>query len=577
MSENPAEASVTIGDRFVLLGVLGSGGMGTVWRARDSTLGREVALKELNLPPGLGDDERAQACARAVREAQIAARLRHPGIVVVHDAFVHDDRPWIVMQLLRGQSLDAALKAGPLAPRRAAMLGLELLDALSAAHGAGVLHRDIKPGNVFLVCDDGSDARVDGRAVLTDFGIASVEGQAAITRSGLLVGSPGWMAPERLRGEVPGPQADLWSMAATLYQAVEGVSPHDRPEYLSVLTSVLTDPPRTPVRVGELGPLLLAMLAKDPRVRPAPGVVRQVLESVARGGPTEALTMPRLTPVPGPAAVPPGWPAPSGSAAVPPGWPAPSGRSTTPVTAVVLVLAALVALVALSGIGAAAVFLRGSSRAPSAATSAMPSDTPSAAADAPTNRPLESVGAGVGVSPTRDAKFTERFNACDLVTVAQVRQLIPQYSGARGVEGGSPHQPECAWDAPGAGFEVALGDPLQLINATAAHDSFLASMRGHTASDKVIWHYDGIGGEPITSGPGTAAEMLPGVGEEAFVTDLYGRRGAQDTEVTFRISNLIVHVIHADVTGNASRTTIRNHTVQMARWTADALKKRETS
>ncbi|MDN3358071.1 serine/threonine-protein kinase [Actinomadura sp. DC4] len=259
--------------RYRLAEPLGRGGMGTVWRAHDEALGRTVAVKELSLPRGVAPDHRARLCERAIREARVSSRLRHASIIRVHDVIAEDDRPWIVMELLAGRALD---EAGPLPPARAAAIGLTVLEALGAAHAQGVLHRDVKPGNVFL-CDD-------GRVVLADFGIASLAGDVSLTVAGGLVGSPGYIAPERLRDEPAGPPSDLWSLGATLYTAVEGRSPFERRTVAGVLGAVLTEEPRPPERAGPLAPVLLALLEKNPARRPPPEAARTLLRSVASGG-----------------------------------------------------------------------------------------------------------------------------------------------------------------------------------------------------------------------------------------------------------------------------------------------------
>nr|WP_191909985.1 serine/threonine-protein kinase [Microbispora cellulosiformans] len=265
-----------LASRYHLLTPLGSGGMGRVWLARDPVLDREVAVKELRLPDGLGDRERAELVARVMREAEVTARVRHPGIVALHDVLVQDDRPWIVMELLRGRDLAAQVASyGPLPYRQVADLGARLLEALSAAHAQGVQHRDVKPGNVFL--------SADGRVVLTDFGIARPAGQASITEAGLLVGSPGFIAPERLAGDRGGPAADLWSLAATLYTAVEGVPPHQGTQ-AEVIAATLTRDPRPPMLAGPLGPVLTRMLARDPAHRPDTGAALATLRRIAGGG-----------------------------------------------------------------------------------------------------------------------------------------------------------------------------------------------------------------------------------------------------------------------------------------------------
>ncbi|HEV7629071.1 MAG TPA: serine/threonine-protein kinase, partial [Streptomyces sp.] len=205
-----------VGGRYRLGGVLGRGGMGTVWRGEDETLGRSVAVKELRFPSSVEEDEKQRLITRTLREAKAIARIRSGSAVTVFDVVDEDDRPWIVMELIEGSSLaDRIREDGPLKPERAAEVGLAVLDVLRAAHREGVLHRDVKPSNVLL--ED-----VTGRVVLTDFGIAKVEGDPSVTSTGMLVGAPSYISPERARGKPPGPPADLWSLGALLYAAVEG-------------------------------------------------------------------------------------------------------------------------------------------------------------------------------------------------------------------------------------------------------------------------------------------------------------------------------------------------------------------
>ena len=195
--------------------------MGVVWRARDQLLDRDVAVKEVQIADTLTDAERANAYQRTLREAKTAARLNHPAVVTVYDVCEDEGRPWIVMQLVSAQSLDQVLAAsGPLSPRRAAEMARQLLSALSVAHAAGVMHRDVKPSNVLLGSDD--------RAVLTDFGIATFQGDSKLTQTGMVMGSPGFTAPERIRGEDASPASDLWSLGATLFAAVEGHGPFEQ-------------------------------------------------------------------------------------------------------------------------------------------------------------------------------------------------------------------------------------------------------------------------------------------------------------------------------------------------------------
>src|SRR5450755_366315 len=194
-----ADAGRVIAGRYRLQAPIGRGAMGVVWRARDQLLDRDVAVKEVKIADTLTDSERANAFQRTLREAKTAARLNHPAVVTVYDVAEDEGRPWIVMQLISAQSLDQVLAAsGPLSPRRAAEMGRQLLSALSVAHAAGVMHRDVKPSNVLLSHDD--------QAVLTDFGIATFQGDPKLTQTGMVMGSPGFTAPERIRGEDASPR-----------------------------------------------------------------------------------------------------------------------------------------------------------------------------------------------------------------------------------------------------------------------------------------------------------------------------------------------------------------------------------
>jgi serine/threonine protein kinase len=235
--------------------------MGNVWLASDDLLRQHVAIKEVRLPPDLDEAMRAQLRERTLREARTAATLRaHPSIVTVHDIVIDDERPWIVMELVQGRSLGQMIRDhGPLPPQRVAGIGLHLLDALGAAHGAGILHRDIKPPNI-LITDQ-------GRVVLTDFGIATLSGDPSLTQSGMLTGSPGFIAPERLRGEDDGPASDLWSLGATLFAAVEGQAPYARERPTAVLAAVLMQEPNPMRLAGPLAPVLAGLLEKDPARR----------------------------------------------------------------------------------------------------------------------------------------------------------------------------------------------------------------------------------------------------------------------------------------------------------------------
>ncbi|MBG0856477.1 serine/threonine protein kinase [Streptomyces spinoverrucosus] len=284
MSVHPGSERVIAG-RYRLLSPLGEGGMGTVWRARDEVLHREVAVKEVRALAGLPAADVERMYARLEREAWAAARVANRNVVTVYDVATDEGRPWIVMELVRGVSLADSLDAeGPLPPQRAAHIGAEVLSALRAAHEAGVLHRDVKPANVLL--------SNDGRVVLTDFGIATVEGSSALTMTGEVVGSPEFLAPERALGRTPGPESDLWSLGVLLYAAVEGHSPfrHDTP--ISTLRAIVDDELPQPHRAGPLTPVIEGLLRKDPVERLSPQRAEQDLRLIGAGGTPRADTAP---------------------------------------------------------------------------------------------------------------------------------------------------------------------------------------------------------------------------------------------------------------------------------------------
>ncbi|QFQ95665.1 serine/threonine protein kinase [Streptomyces phaeolivaceus] len=249
-----------VAGRYRLLSVLGEGGMGTVWRALDEVLRREAAVKEVRAAAELPAQRSAQLYARLEREAWAAARVNARGVVSVYDVVTFDGRPWIVMELVRGRSLaDAISSGGALPPKEVARIGAEVLAALRAAHGAGVLHRDVKPANVLLADE--------GRVVLTDFGIATVEGDSPLTMTGEVVGSPEYVAPERALGRTPGSASDLWSLGALLYMAVQGRSPFRRTTALATLRAIVDDELPPPHRAGPLAPVIEGLLHKDPDQR----------------------------------------------------------------------------------------------------------------------------------------------------------------------------------------------------------------------------------------------------------------------------------------------------------------------
>ncbi|MFF5211517.1 protein kinase [Streptosporangium sp. NPDC000396] len=286
-----------IGRRYRLMSPVGRGGMGMVWHAHDVLLDRDVAVKELILPYGLDHAGKQVAHRRMMREARSAARLSHPGIVTVHDVVEEDDRPWIVMELVRSWSLEQAVRqSGPLPVAQAAEIGVRVLDALRHAHSSGIMHRDVKPGNVLLTSD---------RVVLTDFGIAAIEGDVTITHTGLLMGSPAYIPPERLSGQPITQAADLWSFGATLYAAVEGRPPYEGPDAVAVLGAILTQEPTRPQRAGALIAVIEGLLRKNPADRMTAAQVSDLLDRVLRshGSSTPnrrpAAQVPAPMPVPG--------------------------------------------------------------------------------------------------------------------------------------------------------------------------------------------------------------------------------------------------------------------------------------
>ncbi|MEV8122863.1 serine/threonine-protein kinase [Streptomyces sp. NPDC085944] len=281
--------------RYRLGDVLGRGGMGTVWRAQDETLGRTVAVKELRFPGNIDEEEKRRLITRTLREAKAIARIRNNSAVTVYDVVEEDDRPWIVMELVEGRSLAEAIREdGLLEPKRAAEVGLAILDVLRSAHREGILHRDVKPSNVLIA--------EDGRVVLTDFGIAQVEGDPSITSTGMLVGAPSYISPERARGHKPGPAADLWSLGGLLYAAVEGTPPYDRGSAIATLTAVMTENLEEPKNAGPLRDVIYGLLTKDPDRRlddaGARAMLNRVIHAPERTAGAEPVDATKVVPLP---------------------------------------------------------------------------------------------------------------------------------------------------------------------------------------------------------------------------------------------------------------------------------------
>ncbi|GAA3441720.1 hypothetical protein Pve01_16980 [Planomonospora venezuelensis] len=449
-------------------------------------LRRDVAVKEMRGGGGFAE--------RAIREARAAARVNHPAIVMVHDVVTDGGRPWIVMDLVGGSSLDRVIdREGPLPPPVVAEIGLRILDALEAAHAHGMLHRDVKPGNVLL--DE------DGAAMLADFGIAvPMTGELSLASR---AGSAGYTAPERLREEPAGPESDLWALGATLYAAAEGRAPFQRDHPAAVAAAVLTREPPAPERAGpELGGLLLALLAKDPDGRPAPAEIRRALHGVARAGRAPGTgTMPGM-------AVPHGaW-----AAARP-------GMDGTPTVAVRgygpqprrpgrrrgLVWVAAAALLAAAAAGAVLAWRTAAPAAPA----------------------------------LDDGRFATAPEACGLLSVEQARELIGQVTDPRMTK-----VDECTWKEPAGRRYRWITVQAQAVPAqadTGATDAARLLFERRRQEAASATGSDELFGRQTWS----PVRAVPGVGDEAFTQD-YFRVGANISRTVcttwLRVGNLIATV-----------------------------------
>ncbi|MEU8362166.1 protein kinase [Nonomuraea sp. NPDC048882] len=521
-----------IASRYRVLGALGQGGMGTIWHAHDELLDREVAIKEVRLPDSLSPAEREEALQRSTREAQAAAQLRHPEIIKIHDVLTHDGMPWIVMELLKGRDLkDAVAAEGPWAPERVAALGLRVLDALSTAHAHGIQHRDVKPANVFL-----SD---DGRVVLTDFGIARLEDLATITESGLLIGSPGYIAPERLRGERGGPASDLWSLAATLYSAVEGQAPYVGTSPMAVLRDALTLPPRPPVRAGSLGPVLMRMLAREPHERPDPRSAAYLLQRVAEG-------QEPMAPLPAP--------------------PRKSGRRPLLIGAAATAAAAVVTVAAVAG----ATLLKPE---PTPRPSTPGTAAPPATSASSTPEPSEPVTAKPSVA---EAKFDVPVSPCTLLTPAQVRRLVPAAPAK-----GKQQDEGCEWVTRGKGVAVVPLRPVQLESAWGrsvdeASEKFVNTLNVAESGAELSWNWPGIGLDKLITQKRRSYEEVNGIGDEAFSYELVNPKGQVERhDVVFRVSNVVMEIKYIDAGKIGDDEAMRKGARDAARWIAAALGRQE--
>ncbi|MFC4897299.1 serine/threonine-protein kinase [Streptosporangium amethystogenes subsp. fukuiense] len=534
-----------LADRYRLLNPLSEGGAGTVWLAADEMLGRDVAVKEVRLPPDLDPARRQEVLAAALREANLAARLRHPSIVTVHDVVVDQERPWLVMELLSGASLEQTVRdRSPLPVHQVARIGVGILGALGAAHTAGVFHRDVKPGNVFLTRT--------GKAVLTDFGVAVVDGEVTSGRTGHLIGSPNYIAPEQLRGERGGPASDLWSLGATLYFAVEGMPPHPAETPIAAIGRVLTEPPRPPERAGGLGPLLMSMLDPAPEARPSFDAVARSLAELATGQPAAGVGgvggvgdtagvagMPAAASPPSPPPAIPAVPAVTDPVPAPVRPPAPGrGRALRWAAAEMAGIAVVI------GVTFGVTFLLTSG--PTAAEQVV--------------RLSESPGA-----------FSTPVDVCKLIPATRARQLLPALAG----EGKPTNDGGCQWPAKGMGLEVRLpGTGKQWGKSPRqAHELFVNQRQSTIPSGENAWSWPEIQAG-VRSARSTAPRAVAPVGEESFGYDVYENRMTgrlEQSYVIIRVDSLVLEVGYAVVDGSKDGPAIQAGAHTAATWVANAL------
>ena len=520
-----------IAGRYQLVAPLGAGGAGTVWRARDELLHREVAVKEVRLPPG---DDRQRALVDTLREARAAAALSHPSIITVHDVISEGGQPWIIMDLLAGKSLDNLVKErGPLSPGHVAMIGLRVLDALETAHRRGILHRDVKPGNV-MVTDN-------GEVVLTDFGIAAHTADtpgtgtaAAAAQFGGVVGSPGYIAPEHLRGERAGPMADLWSLAATLYTASEGRPPFHRESSMAIIAAVLTQPPPPPYNAGPLGGLLLAMLDKNPAARPHPHAVRGHLEPLAVPLPAR----PRET---APATV-----------------PIKARSRRGPLLVGVLAVgtaAAATAIVLLNGSG-------GQRQPVSSASADSVAQPPQPAQSATATTAPPTTVAPPTVSARADGRFGQAPAACSLLTDDQAQGILP---GSRSRQTRVYDDSECYWSLGALGLLDKTSLNIKVAYTAEAADAkrrFTASVQARDAGAGSAETVTISKIRTVSAGDQAAAQD-----KEAGITH------TATTTIWMRVSNVTVQIEASDPKRTKVTRQLQATALKTARAVADTLQK----
>lgn len=552
-----------VAGRYHLVAPLGAGGAGTVWRAQDAVLRREVAVKQVRLPSDPA--RRDKALADTLREARAAAALNHPAIITVHDVIAEQGQPWIVMDLLAGRSLaDLIRESGRLPAGQVATIGLRVLDALDAAHRRGILHRDVKPGNVII-----TDA---GEAILTDFGIAAQidpqidprtgpgHGPQADPRSGAWTGggpgaasalaaaeqsgTPGYIAPERLRGEPTGPASDHWSLAATLYTAVEGQSPFRRDTPMAMVAAVLTQPPLPAVHAGPIGGLLMALLDKNPAARPPLSVIKDVLGPIAAPLPTRRPVGGSVTP-----ARPPTDPS-TGVATMP----VTRSRSRLPLVLAALTAATAVTVSVLLLVNAA----NGTTPPPETRPIAQPSNGPSnEPSSEPPSSPPPSPTAGTTASPRApgDGKFATAPSACGLVPEDQAAKIIPGL--AKRQSGMDPA--ECGWNG---GEDVITVKVTRSATVAAARKVFGGRKEAQASKTG-------------SSGGSTyqAVRDLPGVGDGAFGQNWYATTFTQTHSIVWlRVSNVVVQIDAATFGESKPQAKHQNWALKLAGAAADTLR-----
>jgi hypothetical protein len=487
---DPQPPADRIGGRYVLQERIGAGAMGAVWRGTDELLNRTVAVKELlaSLPPGGPDGEGLEeARQRLQREGRLGARLQHPHVISVFDVVVHDDRPWLVMEYLPSRSLATVLaERGPLPAREVAEIGRQVADGLAAAHAAGVVHRDVKPGNVLLA--------EDGRVKLTDFGVSRAVDDVQVTRTGLIAGTPAFLAPEVARGREPTASSDVFALGATLYAAVEGHPPFGLDENAyALLHKVATGAVDPPYQAGPLTSVLMRLLATEPADRPSAAQARDALAAVAAGAPAPLTPAPTGTavmapPVPPRRIVPPpAGPPPTITGAAP----APPPPARRPRRAQPVLLALLGALLVAGGAGA--VWLLGGAPGQEPSVAPAPSTTaPSAAAPSTTRAAPTTTTAAPQPQPADDpVDFLEQYYALlPNDTDAAWQMLSPQAQSASGGR--------ASFENFYRRFEdVDLQDAEQTGDGTAEATVVFDPRDGETTRERYRFVIGDEGGEPI--------------------------------------------------------------------------------